>query len=103
MQDLINNIPTILLSAFVMLLMSGVTLFLARKSGLTDVQVAVKNETNILIETYQKRIDLLEEEVADLKSKYEALEIESKKDKRELTRLRKYISDFITKNADELT
>ena len=100
MEDIINNIPTIVLSGFVMLLMSGVTLFLARKTGLTDVQVAVKQETSILIDTQQKRIDLLENEVAILKAQYEELLVESRRDKKELSRLRKYISDFITNNPD---
>lgn len=74
MEDILNNLPTVLLGGSAALVMSLVTLYLARKSGLTDIQVAVKQETDTLIEAQEKRIKLLEGQVTELEEERSRLQ-----------------------------
>ena len=63
-----DSLPAIFSTAIAMIVMALVTLYVARKSGVTDLQQAVGRESDRLIMAQSKRIKLLEEEVERLKA-----------------------------------
>ena len=73
MDDIVNQVPTLILGGVAAFVMSLLTLFVARKTGLTDIQVQVRKETDSLIAAQDKRIELLESEVAHLQKERDKL------------------------------
>ncbi len=82
-----------IMTAVIATVLSGLTWYFAKKSGLGDIQKSVNLETDRLVSAQRERIELLETQVQDLNERLAALEAESKKDKREISRLRKVIAD----------
>jgi peptidoglycan hydrolase CwlO-like protein len=88
-----DSILTVLGTVISMVIMGGVTLFIARKTGLSDIQKAAGAAQDATMKAQRERIELLEEKVNDLTAKVEELEIERKRDKALIERLRKAIAD----------
>lgn len=93
MEQMFSVAITIILTALIASILTGVGWFVARKSGLGDIQLAVRTETDRLVTAQRERIELLETQVEDLTSRVNHLDAESKRDKREISRLRKVIAD----------
>lgn len=102
---MVDQIPsailTILITTAVAAVLSGVVLFFSRKAGLGQVQVAVQTETSALISAQKERITLLEKRIEELTERVVELERERKQDKREVARLRKFITDNAIKVQEE--
>jgi peptidoglycan hydrolase CwlO-like protein len=88
-----DSILTVLGTVISMVIMGGVTLFIARKTGLSDIQKAAGAAQDSTMKAQRERIELLEEKVSELVEKVKELEAERKKDKALIERLRKAISD----------
>jgi hypothetical protein len=90
-----------------MIVIGFITINIAKKTGLSDLQSAAREETTLLIGTQKERINMLEEkieemiknhtkQIADLTSRIESLEADGKRDKKEIARLRKVITDKLS-------
>ncbi len=76
-----------------MIVIGLITVFIARKSGLSDLQASARAETTLLINTQKERITMLEEKIEELIGRVKHLEEEGKRDKREIAKLKKIITD----------
>lgn len=100
MSEFPNAVLTILITSLVAVGLSFGAWLFARKSGLGQLQIAVKSETDRLVQAQKERIELLEKLVEDqgrtiesLTKRVEQLERKSRNDEREIRRLRKVIAD----------
>lgn len=62
-----ESLPSIISTTIAMIVLSIITLGVARKSGVGDIQRAVSEENDRLVAKQSERIRLLEEEVNELK------------------------------------
>ena len=93
MVEIPQAIYTIIITSVVAGLLSLSTLYIAKKSGIGHVQLAVNVETDRLVAAQKGRIEILEKQVEELMERVENLEAQTAKDKREIQRLRKVIAD----------
>ena len=66
MIDIADSIPSIVAATVAMISMSGMTLFVARKSGVGDISKAASRESDRLVKAQTRRIEVLEQRVAEL-------------------------------------
>ena len=62
-----SSLPSIISTTIAMIVLSIITLGVARKSGVGDIQRAVSAENDRLVAKQSERIELLEKEVQELK------------------------------------
>lgn len=93
MDSIAVALITVVMTAIVATILAGIGWYFARKSGLGDIQQTVTKETDRLVAAQRERIELLETQVQNLTERLVHLESESKRDKREILRLRKVIAD----------
>ena len=61
-----DTLPSIIAATIAMVSMSGITLFVARKSGVGDITKAASRESDRLVRAQNARLKLLEQRVAEL-------------------------------------
>jgi len=88
-----DSLPAIISTAIAMITMSAITLFVARKSGISDLQAVVSRESDRLVMTQAKRIELLETRVKELEEHLAASIAREKEAMRRIDKLEKLVSD----------
>lgn len=96
--DLLGIIIQIIATGGSMLIMAIGTLYLARKTGLHDIQVAAKSEMKLLIDVQDSRIEFLEGQVKELREENTSLRAQIKSDRARIKSLERVIAN---KNIEE--
>lgn len=76
-----------------MIVIGIITVYIARKSGLSDLQASARAETTLLIDTQRERIVMMERKIDELTDRVDTLEKERAQDKKLIAKLRKAIAD----------
>lgn len=95
-----DSLPAIIATAIAMIAMSGLTLLVAKKSGVSDITAAASRESERLVEAQAKRIKLLERQMADLLVEREKDRAALKKANQRIDDLEKLISDEQLRRLD---
>jgi hypothetical protein len=62
LTDIGDSLPAIIATAIAMIGMSGLTLFVAKKSGVSDIQAVASRESDRLVKAQEGQIKILKED-----------------------------------------
>lgn len=98
MIELGDTLPSIIAATIAMIAMSGLTLFVAKKSGVGDITKAASRESDRLVRAQNARLKLLEQRVAELEIERDEWRDERREYLARIDKLEKVIaSDLISK------
>lgn len=95
MIEIGDSLPSIIAATMAMITMSGITLFVARKSGVGDITKAASRESDRLVKAQTRRIELLEQRVAELEIERDEWRAEREDYLSRIDKLEKAIADDI--------
>lgn len=88
-----DSLPSIISTTIAMIVLSAMTLFVARKSGVGEIQSAVAEANQRLTDTQAERISLLEKKVEELEAEVEKRDVIIAKQEKRIDALEKIVSD----------